>query len=105
MFNWQDGRQGTGYRKLLIFQKWFFDCWIIDYPIGSFIPTHTDPVPGKKHYRLNIKLCGEDGFIGKNIFKFWGVYFFRPDIEPHSVAEVKTRRILLSLGFATKDKK
>jgi hypothetical protein len=99
MFKWQKGKQGTGYFKLPIIELSFFDFWIIDYPINSFIPTHTDPIPGKKHYRLNIRLYGEDGFVGKNIFKLWRVYFFRPDLEPHSVEAVKTRRILLSFGF------
>jgi hypothetical protein len=58
MFKWEIGRQGTGYRKLLLCKGKSFDFWIIDYPIGSYIPTHTDPIVGKKHYRINIRLVG-----------------------------------------------
>lgn len=101
---WQSGRQGTGYRKLCLFKYGYkpgfaCDCWIIDYPAGTSIPTHTDPVPGKRHYRINILLWGEDKFVGDALFKSKHITFFRPDIMPHAVSEVSTRRIILSFGW------
>lgn len=32
------------------------DCYILKYPEGSEIPPHTDPVPGRKHWRMNVVL-------------------------------------------------
>ena len=67
-FHWEEGRVGTGYRKLTLFRGHRFlpfDCYLIDYPIGSSVPTHTDPIPGKRHFRLNILLMGEDVYGGK----------------------------------------
>jgi len=103
--HWEAGRQGTGYRKLVLFRgrKWLpFDCYLIDYPVGSSIPTHTDPVEGKRHFRLNILLRGEDKFNGDAIFKSRRVVFFRPDIMPHSVEQVSSRRLIFSIGWAVK---
>ena len=102
MNKWEDGRQGTGYRKLKLFSSNFLgcDCYLIDYPPNTHIPTHTDPVPNKKHYRLNILLRGEDKFQGETIFSTSRIKFFRPDIMPHSVEEVSRRRLIFSLGWA-----
>jgi hypothetical protein len=102
---WQVGRQGTGYHKLNLFQwgsgqLWGADCWLIKYPANASIPTHTDPVPGKRHYRLNILLRGEDKFKGETIFATKRIKFFRPDITPHSVEEVSKPRLILSIGWA-----
>src|ERR1035438_10358800 len=98
---WQKGRQGTGYDKLCLFQSKLFqcDCYLIDYPKNTSIPTHTDPVPGKRHYRINILLWGEDKFVGDALFKSKHITFFRLDIMPHAVSEVSTRRIILSFGW------
>lgn len=99
---WTNGRQGTGYRKLTLLQSERFgcDCYLIDYPPHTHIPTHTDPVPGKKHYRLNILLWGQDNFRGETIFSTKRIKLFRPDISPHSVEEVSRRRIIFSIGWA-----
>ncbi len=103
---WIPGRQGTDYFKLLLFnsEKHAMDCYVLRYPPHSHIPTHTDPVPGKKHYRLNILLKGEDKFRGETIFSTKRIKFFRPDITPHSVEEVSQERLILSIGWALRDR-
>jgi hypothetical protein len=103
--NWQEGRQGTGYRKLTLWQSALLSCdgYLIKYPSHSHIPTHTDPVPNKKHYRLNILLKGEDKFKGDTIFSTKRIKFFRPDIMPHSVEEVAVPRLILSIGWAIRN--
>ncbi len=99
--NWQKGRQGTGYLKAKIVAFKRFDCYLIKYPVGSFIPCHTDPVTrGYKHYRINVVLKGDnDSFVGKYIFKWWRIILFRPDIMPHSVLTIRKERLLLSIGW------
>lgn len=100
MMRWEKGRQGTGYMILKLFQGKSFDCYLIDYPADTHIPTHTDPLPGKKHYRINILLKGEDKFKGETIFATKRIKFFRPDISPHSVERVSKPRLILSFGWA-----
>jgi hypothetical protein len=104
LFHWEEGRQGTGYKKLALWQSSKLSCdgYLIDYPPHASIPTHTDPVKNKKHYRLNILLKGEDKFNGQTIFSTKRIKLFRPDIMPHSVEEVSVRRIILSIGWAVK---
>lgn len=97
---WESGRQGSGYRKLCLWLGKSFDCYLIDYPSNSYIPVHTDPVPGKRHYRINILLWGADNFKGNTIFSSKRVKFFRPDITPHSVDKVSRRRVIFSVGWA-----
>lgn len=113
MFNWTKGRQNTGYEKLKIFQFLNMDCYILRYKVGDSIPIHTDPVPGYRHYRLNIVLKkartgGRVNFgpasrqILKNVVKSDDnrVVFFRSDIVPHSVTEIrKGQRIVLTFGI------
>lgn len=99
LFTWIKGRQESGYRKMCLFQFNKSDCYLIHYPVGSSIPTHTDPVPTHKHYRFNLRLLGEDAYVGDYIFKIGRLIFFRPDIMPHSVKQVSSERYILSFGF------
>lgn len=99
MLKWELGRQGTGYKKLKLFQGKYWDCYLIKYPIGGYIPTHTDPVSGFNHYRLNIVICGSDSYVGETLYSSKRIKFFRPDIMPHSVNEVHSVRIVLSIGW------
>jgi hypothetical protein len=99
-FRWQAGRRGTGYRKLLLAQGKRWDLYVLDYPPGTFIPTHTDPVPGRRHWRANLVLWGERAFQGDAIVRVGPLVIFRPDVTPHSVATVARRRLVLSLGVA-----
>jgi hypothetical protein len=110
--NWEEGRQGTGYfKKRLVETRWPFpfDLYLLKYPEGSSIPEHTDPVAGKRHYRLNIELRRAVGGVfwkrdSKGSFpchtEHGRIHFFRPDIEPHGLTKVLyNTRYVLSLGF------
>jgi hypothetical protein len=99
-WKWQPGRQGTGYRKLLLAQGRRWDLYVIDYPPGSSIPTHVDPVPGRHHWRANLVLWGERIFQGESVLHAGPLVVFRPDVTPHAVARVGRRRVVLSFGVA-----
>ena len=101
---WKQGRQGTGYNTLTLVNSSRFDFHIVTYPVGSYIPPHVDELEsGRKHYRLNVLLCGDDTFeCQKVVFKWWRFTLFRPDVNIHSVPLVKKKRILLSFGFAVR---
>lgn len=107
---WEAGRQGTGYEKLELLNRWTFfsrfkwDLYLIRYPVGSGIPRHRDPAPNHRHYRLNIYLWNakaggvpeHDAVIVSNRF----FTLFRPDITTHSVSTVTIGiRYVLSFGF------
>lgn len=96
---WTLGRQGTGYRKLILALGATWDAYIVSYPVGTMIPTHTDPVPGKRHWRMNIRIQGEDTFEGAYVFRVGPLVIFRPDVSPHSVGEVSRPRTILSVGW------
>jgi hypothetical protein len=97
---WQPGRQGTGYRKLLIARGRRWDLYILDYPVGTSIPKHVDPVPGRKHWRTNFVLRGESAFEGDAVLRVGPLVVFRPDVTTHAVTTVARRRIVLSFGLA-----
>jgi hypothetical protein len=100
-FRWQPGRQGTGYRKLLVAQGRRWDLYVLDYPPGTSVPTHTDPVTGRNHWRANLVLRGEDAFDGEALLRLGPLVVFRPDVTPHGVKRVGRRRLVLSFGIAT----
>jgi hypothetical protein len=85
---------------LLLAQGRSWDLYVIDYPPGTSIPTHTDPVPGRSHWRANLRLWGEDAFDGESVFRIGPLVVFRPDVMPHAVSTVKRRRVLISFGVA-----
>jgi hypothetical protein len=99
-FRWQAGRQGTGYRKLLLAQGRRWDLYVLDYPPGTSIPTHVDPVPGRRHWRANLVLWGEHAFEGDAALRIGRLVVFRPDVAQHGVARVTRRRLVLSFGMA-----
>jgi len=106
---WRQGRQGTGYAKLLLATSPWpigFDLYLLRYREGQGIHTHTDPVPGKAHWRLNIILwqSGKGGQFQCDppgpYWKSWRTVLFRPDLSPHRVTPVETgSRYVLSLGW------
>lgn len=97
---WEYGRQGTGYRKLKVFSFWRVDCYILWYPPKSYIPTHTDPVPGYKHYRLNYTFWRGDGGDLVINDKRSRLTFFRSDKQEHWVTRVLNgNTFALSIGF------
>ena len=107
---WIKGRQGTGYLKKKIFEFSFklfgMDCYILKYPPKSYIPPHTDPIEGYKHFRLNIVLKKAD--VGGNVYYFKTrcyrrIMLFRPDAIEHEVSEVaRGTRYVLTIGLATR---
>ena len=99
-FPWQPGRQGTGYRKLLVAHGRRWDLYVLDYPPGTSIPTHVDPLPGRRHWRANLVMWGERAFEGNAVLRFGPLVLFRPDLMPHGVAKVSRRRVVLSFGVA-----
>ena len=110
-FNWEEGRQGTGYFKMKLFEskRFKFDIYLIRFPKGSHIARHSDPAPeGYEHHRLNVKLkrADEGGeFIRE--YKTWDFRYaekriekFRPDIQEHYVTKItKGTRYILSIGW------
>lgn len=80
----ENGRQGTGCEKmLLVTAKWPlpYDCYFLRYGPGSSIGWHTDPVDGRRHYRLNVELRRADG----------GVFHRRAGVEARPRDPVSTR--------------
>ena len=96
---WEEGRQGTGYLKRLVGQGKTWDLWLLKYPKWSKIPWHTDPVDGKRHYRLNVVLWGPQAFRGETLLAWGPVVLFRPDIMTHKVKGSNRVRYVLSLGW------
>ncbi len=100
---WQQGRQVTGYFKMLLFGSRFLDI----YPKDVGLPEHTDLVPGYKHFRFNIvlrephkggKFSCATAFINTKRIKF-----FRSD-RPHSMTNIdKGRRVVLTFGWVTRE--
>lgn len=103
---WVEGRQGGGYLKWRLFRLWTLDCYLLKYPKGSGVKYHTDPVPGYRHFRLNIMLRkpvkgGHFRIRGYAIINWEFLKLFRPDIRPHAVEVVQEgERLVLSLGIA-----
>lgn len=116
---WEEGRQGTGYRKMLLGVGDRWDLYLLHFPPGSSAPLHVDVVDGKDHFRLNLRLMGEDcfqAFLAKGpanfrvltkepglIRKFLRgrLVVFRPDLLLHEVRPSDRDRYVLSLGFAS----
>lgn len=117
---WEKGRQGTGYEKAVVpltnnvFQALakrslhamkssfdnVFDCFILKYPLDSFIPDHRDPAPeGKEHWRFNAIVSGTDPAGSPHSGRFFiedrevdlrekDAIIFRPDRYVHSVSSI-----------------
>lgn len=111
---WTAGRQGTGYRKMLLAEARTragrflgFDAYLLHYPPGANIPPHRDPVPGARHYRLNVVLAtGGSPFRGDAIWRLGErVVFFRPDETIHDVEACPRPRIVLSVGWAVRERR
>lgn len=119
-FRWIPGRQGTPYRKMLLAylavpstptKKAFLlggDVWLIDYPPGTSIPAHVDPLDvDGRHFRLNIILrTGGSRYKGRALWRLGErIVFFRPDVMRHSVPVCSRRRFVLSVGWALRPEK
>ena len=101
----EPGRQGGGYFKKLLFKTKVMDCYLLEFPEGSEVPYHTDPVEGKRHYRINITLVkpetgGTVYYGGGEIFWLGPITLFRPDIYWHAMTKITSGRMLmLSIGW------
>jgi len=112
--NWLEGRQGTGYYKLKIFESKLLkmDIYLLKFPKGSKIDRHIDPVPeGYEHHRFNAILKrpkeGGECIIAREPFNFRPqrnrFIKFRPDIMQHYVSRISEgTRYVLSIGWLKK---
>jgi len=112
MFNWEKGRQNSGYEKLrvLLSNRFKFDVYILKYPEGSVIQSHVDKVDEIfEHHRLNIvlKKAKKGGVFSCNdTAKTGRIHYFRPDIMKHKVSKIELgTRYVLSIGWLKKKPK
>ena len=104
---WRSGRQESGYDKMLLLANPFlvpFDCYLLRFRTGSEIPSHTDPVSDKRHYRLNIIVRkakqGGEFLCSDPIYENRRIKLFRPDVSSHSVTKVtEGTRYVVSIGW------
>lgn len=101
---WKKGRQGSGYLVHTVCNFGFFDIQLIKIPEGIEVPVHKDPIPNKRHYRLNIDLVKPEfggRYVGKSIFKLPRIHLIRSDRDYHAISEViKGQAVILSIGVA-----
>ena len=110
LWRWRMGRQGSGYEKFLLFANPLlvpFDCYLLRFRPGSYVPGHVDKVDGRKHFRVNIILkpakTGGEFTCSDPIFVNDRIKFFRPDQSRHAVSEIKEgTRFVLSFGWVLK---
>lgn len=81
-----------------------FDLYLLRFRPGAEIPTHTDPVTEKRHFRLNVVVSeaqrGGEFVCADPIFETRRLKLFRPDLSPHSVTRIESgTRYVLSLGW------
>jgi len=115
---WSEGRQKGGYLKLSLCPQWLSkllhaDLWILRYPAGSAIRPHSDPTPGRRHWRLNLVVwAAKSGGLfhceppSPKDARQWGQRFFifRSDLCPHSVSTIEAgSRWVLSAGIALRN--
>jgi hypothetical protein len=107
LWRWEAGRQGTGYEKMLLAtarRPLPFDCYLLRYRPGSSIGWHSDPVDGRRHFRLNVVLRkavgGTFAMSGTPLWSAGRAVLFRPDVTPHAVSMVERgTRYVLSIGW------
>ena len=108
---WEVGRQNSGYfkKKLLESKKLLFDVYLLKFPQGTMVHSHTDPaVAGFEHHRINVVY-----WPAKNGGKLWvkgqvtngRIVKFRPDIQSHGMTMVYLgTQYILSIGWLRKEK-
>lgn len=109
LFQWEKGRQNSGYNKMPLFlsEKLKCDFYLLKFPVGCSVPTHTDPVKdGFDHYRINFTLIGHDFRTRMYVLgpakKFWRFVMLRPDLYKHGLPAVTTDTYMLSFGWLRK---
>lgn len=106
LFKWVAGRQkGTLYKKMLLLQLSFMDIYLLKYEPFTYLAPHRDTIPHKKHWRVNLVLCGNGTFVADQFksFFFGRLIVFRSDIQAHAVINGNKKRYVLSIGFYQKD--
>ena len=117
-WRWDEGRQLSGYSKMLIAASRLlkFDCYLIKIPTGAAVPEHKDPATeGYEHHRFNYVLKAPAYGSGK--FHIHGPakrvgqrgVLFRPDLYAHSLSPVdfiwsNQSMYILSIGWLRKAK-
>lgn len=109
-FQWEKGRQNSGYYKMCIFCFYRppvpFDLYLLKYPPGSWVPEHIDTVEGYKHYRANIivkKSLAGGGFKSEYcLVNLSWLKIFRSDYKHEVVCVEKGVRYVLSFGVCLK---
>lgn len=103
LWQWDDGRQGTGYKKFTLFYSRLLQCdaYILKIPKGVAIPKHTDPVQHAQHHRVNITLRGHIYMHTRgSVYRLGDWYsYFRPDNVLHWADAVKKDTYLFSFGW------
>lgn len=106
---WHEGRQGTGYRVLTLFESKRLKCdlHIIKVEAQGHVPEHLDAVGGDyEHHRVNMHMSAPQPksivYIGRTPI-VRRIYRFRPDIQPHGVTRVRSWPMwILSFGWLKK---
>lgn len=120
LWKWEDGRQSSGYSKLLLATSKLlrFDVYLLRIHKGGQVPPHTDASkPGFEHHRINITLRaahrGGDTYFDNFDTESWipkpelapRAYHFRPDLIEHQVTRVVVGEVwLLSIGWLRRKK-
>ena len=110
---WREGRQHSGYSKLLLLTGRFplpFDVYLLKFEKNSCVPVHRDQVAVGRHYRLNMILkharVGGVFSCQEAILNWSRIKLFRPDLCKHSVSTVEDgTRLVLSIGWIRKARK
>ena len=120
---WEPGRQGTGYDKhalrdglpealpallqrsldALAVEAVAWDCYLLRYRPGAYVPPHRDPTDAKPHLRLNAIVQSSAGAVlslnGAAIELAAGdAIVFRPDVVEHAVSAGEGTRYVWSVG-------
>lgn len=107
LWTWEPGRQNSGYRKFtLLFSKRFgVDAYILHIPQDVDIPRHSDVVPGHRHYRVNVTICGKirmhtSPWNHPQVYRIGNWFsFFRPDAIEHWAPPVTKDTYIFSIGW------
>lgn len=111
MFKWVEGRQNSGYFKMLLFRSKLLkmDMYLLKFQEGVEVPWHKDPAKTGRHFRFNLYLTRPGGgelLIEKNkkaIFSNRLCHLFRADDIQHAMTKVEGGTLyLLSIGKVVK---
>ena len=113
LFRWQKGRQLSGYDKMLLAAlmcPFKLDMYLLRFPTGSEIASHTDKVLSGRHFRLNIVIKeakkGGHFYCDTPLFETKRIKLFRPDVNEHAVTRIDSGcRYVFSIGWLRSEHK